>query len=69
MVMDKYPNEDYIYISDNPKKDFFAPIELKWKTIRYKNPNGIYKDIKNNAMFEVNKRDEIIDILIKLKGK
>ena len=45
MVMEKFPNQKYVYISDNPKKDFFAPIKLGWKTIRYKNPNGIYKNI------------------------
>ena len=65
MVMDKYPNEKYIYISDNPKKDFFAPKELGWGTIRYKNPNGIYKDIENNADIEVYSRDEILDIIPK----
>jgi len=63
MVMDKYPNEKYIYISDNPKKDFFAPKELGWGTIRYKNPNGIYKDIENNADIEVTSRSEILEVL------
>jgi len=63
MVMDKYPNEKYIYISDNPKKDFFAPKKLGWGTIRYKNPNGIYKDIKNNADIEVTSRSKILEVL------
>ena len=63
MVMNKYPNEEYIYISDNPKKDFFAPKKLGWKTLRFKNPKGIYKDIKNNADVEVYSRDEILEYL------
>ena len=63
MVMDKFPNEDYIYISDNPKKDFLAPKKLGWKTIRFKNPKGIYKDIPNNADIEVYSRNEILDRL------
>ena len=66
MVMDKFKNEEYIYISDNPKKDFFAPKELNWKTIRFKNPNGIYKDYENNADIEVNSRSEILEKLKEL---
>ena len=63
MVMDRFPNENYIYISDNPKKDFLAPKKLGWKTIRFKNPKGIYKDIPNNADIEVYSRNEILDRL------
>ena len=63
MVMDKYPNEKYIYISDNPKKDFFAPKELNWITLRFKNKKGIYKDIENNADIEVYSRSEILEKL------
>ena len=65
--MEKYVNKkNFVYISDNPKKDFFAPNELGWKTIRYKNPNGIYKHIENNAHYEVENKEEIIEILTKL---
>ena len=67
IVMEKYVNKkNFVYISDNPKKDFFAPNELGWKTIRYKNPNGIYKHIENNAHYEVENKEEIIEILTKL---
>jgi len=66
MVMDKFPNEKYIYVSDNPKKDFIAPKKLNWLTIRFKNPNGIYKDIKSNADVEVYSREEILDKLKEL---
>ena len=67
MVMDKFPNEDYIYISDNPKKDFLAPRKLGWKTIRFKNPRGIYRDVENNADIEVYSRKEILEKLKDLK--
>ena len=63
MVMDKFKDKDYIYISDNPKKDFLAPKKLGWITIRFKNPRGIYKNIKNNADFEVKSRKEILEKL------
>jgi len=68
MVMDKFKNDNYIYISDNPKKDFFAPKKLGWKTIRYKNPVGIYRDYESNAHFEVEKRSDIIKILKELNA-
>jgi putative hydrolase of the HAD superfamily len=63
MVMQRYRNEKYLYISDNPKKDFIAPKKLSWYSIRYKNPVGIYKDIANSADFETDDRLEIIDII------
>ena len=69
IVMQRYINEkDFIYISDNPKKDFIAPNKLDWKTIRYKNPKGIYKDYENNANYEVKNRSKIIEILKELDG-
>ena len=63
MVMEKFADSEYIYISDNPKKDFIAPKELGWKTLRYKNPNGIYRNIENNADIEVYSREEILKVL------
>ena len=65
MVMEKFADNEYIYISDNPKKDFIAPKKLGWKTLRYKNPNGIYRDIENSADIEVYSREEILKILQK----
>ena len=63
MVMKEYPNEKYIYISDNPKKDFIAPNKLGWNSIRYKNNIGIYKEYNSNATYEVENRLDIIEIL------
>ena len=64
MVMEKYANEkNFVYISDNPKKDFIAPNALGWKTIRFKNPNGIYRHIENNAHYEVESREKIVELL------
>jgi len=64
MVMENFKDKkDFVYISDNPKKDFIAPNELGWRSIRYKNPNGIYKDYVNNATYEVKNRLDVIEIL------
>jgi putative hydrolase of the HAD superfamily len=63
MVMDKFNDKECIYISDNPKKDFLAPKKLGWKTIRYKNPNGIYKNFENDADIEVYSQEDILKVL------
>lgn len=66
MVMKYFgENNKFIYISDNPKKDFIAPQKLGWMTLRYRNTNGIYRNIKNSADFEVTEK---IDIINYLKG-
>lgn len=33
----KYPNKEFIFIGDNPAKDFIVPLQLGWKTICIKN--------------------------------
>ncbi len=64
MVMDYFDKEkDFVYIGDNPQKDFLTCKSLGWKTVRYKNPVGIYRDFQSNADFEVLKKEEIINIL------
>jgi putative hydrolase of the HAD superfamily len=64
MIMEHFKNENkFIYCSDNPKKDFFAPNRLNWLTIRYKNPHGIYRDVLSNATHEVTSRLDIIPLI------
>lgn len=54
MVMDRFGrNNAFVYIADNPQKDFFAPNQLGWRTVRYKNPRGIYRALISNAEQEV----------------
>lgn len=31
--MNKYPGANYVYVGDNPKKDFVVPNRLWWKTV------------------------------------
>ncbi len=33
LVMDKFPDKEYIYIGDNTNKDFVSPNQLGWETI------------------------------------
>lgn len=70
MVMQNYQDQErFVYISDNPKKDFKAVAELGWTGIRFKNPVGIYRDFENDTDYEVESREDIIDILKKLDNE
>jgi putative hydrolase of the HAD superfamily len=70
MVMERFNNEEkFVYISDNPKKDFIAVKELGWIGIRYKNKVGIYKDIENDTNYEVTNKKDIISILRKIDNE
>ena len=43
------PARRYIYVADNPLKDFTAPALLGWKTIRIRRPAGLYSALDNGA--------------------
>jgi putative hydrolase of the HAD superfamily len=36
---------DCVYVADNPQKDFAAPLELGWRTIRIRRPLGLHADV------------------------
>ena len=59
-VMSFYPNEEeFIYIADNPKKDFVAPKKLGWKpSIRIKREKGLYRDHDSN-IYTIESFDQI----------
>lgn len=39
------PAEQCVYVADNPKKDFRAPLTLGWHTARIRRAGGIYRDL------------------------
>lgn len=45
-VMTRLPGEPsgYVYVADNPRKDFIAPRRLGWRTIRLRRPGGEHVD-------------------------
>ncbi len=64
MIEERFSDDcGYVYISDNPQKDFIAPNKLGWQSIRYKNPEGVYRQYKSDAAFEVENKKAVIDIL------
>lgn len=42
LVMARHPGEKFVYVGDNPTKDFVAPRALGWQTVRVLRPEGVY---------------------------
>lgn len=41
------PSERYLYVGDNPRKDFIAPRRLGWLTVRIRRSQGLYAALEN----------------------
>jgi putative hydrolase of the HAD superfamily len=44
------PAKLYLYVADNPLKDFSAPKQLGWTTIRVRRQGGQHSDIENSEL-------------------
>ena len=44
-VMRRHPGARFVYIADNPAKDFVAPRLLGWHSIHVARPGGVYADV------------------------
>lgn len=42
MIMQSLPQSKYLYVADNPLKDFTAPKQLGWVTVRIRRPQGLH---------------------------
>ena len=67
-VMQRYPESEYVYVGDNPKKDFYAPNQLGWMTICLKNEGrNIHRQEEveeaYRAQVTVNNLKELMNIL------
>jgi putative hydrolase of the HAD superfamily len=58
------PASDFVYIADNPKKDFITARKLGWSTIHIERPDGTYHNIQVEPEFDADRR---IKTLFKLK--
>lgn len=45
LVMQRHPGANFIYVADNPTKDFVAPRALGWRTVHVVRPAGVYRDV------------------------
>lgn len=72
IIMKKWPGKKYVYIGDNPSKDFHSPMELGWYCIGanwfkeklYKNPPNSKKSVEPHLWLE--SPNLVINVLINL---
>ena len=61
-----FSSRTYVYIADNPLKDFNAPSALKWTTIRIRRRGSLHFDTENSAIrpdYELPDCSSLFDIL------
>jgi putative hydrolase of the HAD superfamily len=46
LIQERRPAHTYLYVADNPHKDFAAPMSLGWMTIRVRRPNGLHSAVE-----------------------
>lgn len=44
-----FPSQRYIYIADNPMKDFAGPKRLGWQTIRVRRPESLHQGVPSGS--------------------
>lgn len=49
-VMRAIPGRNYVYVADNPLKDFTAPLQLGWTAIRIRRPGGLHFSRPNSIV-------------------
>ena len=47
LVSKRCPATLYVYVADNPLKDFAAPKQLGWLTVRVRRPGGLHHAVQN----------------------
>lgn len=67
-VMEQRPADGYIYIADNPLKDFTAPKQLRWFTARIRRPGSLHYELENKVApdFELQECSELSGVLAQL---
>ena len=48
-VQQSRPADKYVYIADNPCKDFTAPTQLGWVTVRIRRPGGLHFAVESST--------------------
>ena len=66
--MKKYPKMNYLYIGDNPKKDFVVPNRLGWNTVILKDDGrNIHKQeavpVENLPQITITRIEELLDFI------
>lgn len=63
LVMRRHPGARFVYIADNPAKDFVAPRALGWRSVRIRRPEGVYA---NTSVHPLGAPDITIESLLNL---
>jgi putative hydrolase of the HAD superfamily len=56
--------EEYIYVADNPTKDFVGPRSLGWKTMRIRRPEGLYQSLEADLLKRADVETRDLNLLI-----
>jgi putative hydrolase of the HAD superfamily len=68
MAKDHFEPDQYLYIADNPAKDFVAPNKLGWRSVWLRSGKGVHgtepADQLHRGEFEINELIRIKDIII-----
>ncbi len=56
--------EEYIYVADNPTKDFVGPRSLGWKTMRIRRPEGIYHSLETDLSRRADVETQDLNLLM-----
>lgn len=67
LIENKFPNKNYIYIGDNPAKDFLAPNNLGWKTFGLKGDERNIHSQDTSALDKSYLPDYWLSSLVELK--
>jgi putative hydrolase of the HAD superfamily len=47
-VAERVPARRYVYVADNPAKDFAGPNQLGWATVRVRRPGSLHESVAND---------------------
>lgn len=64
-----HPDGVYAYIADNPVKDFVAPKQLGWITVRIRRPGALYYAVEHSGVapdVEMNDCSRLAELLVQL---
>lgn len=45
LIMSRFPGHQFMYVADNPAKDFIAPRALGWQTVHVLRPGATYAEV------------------------
>ena len=58
--------EEYIYVADNPTKDFVGPRSLGWKTMRIRRPEGLYHSLEADLSKRADVETQDLNLLMSI---